>query len=152
MGLRLIAKQLTRYVATECGRRLSLCGYFAAAVSDFYIPRESRPRHKIHSRSEVVDATELRTRADSRPIVVLQTDGSLLMRLEPVPKCLSLLISTWMPNALVVSFKVILGKVIRYIYRSFLSGFRRQHCPSLVVGWGWVQLGRALWSTVLDIG
>lgn len=55
----------------------------AAAVSDFYIPANAMPQHKIQSR-----------------------DGRLALQLEQVPKCLGLLRHEWARTAFVVSFKV----------------------------------------------
>lgn len=60
--------------------------FLAAAVSDFYIPKEERSEHKIQS--------------DGR-----EEDG-LVLRLKPVPKTLGLLRSIWAPDAFVVSFKL----------------------------------------------
>lgn len=57
--------------------------YLAAAVSDFYVPPENMPEHKIHS-----DA------------------GPLQLRLHLVPKMLKPLICCWNPTAYVVSFKL----------------------------------------------
>lgn len=57
--------------------------YLAAAVSDFYVPPENMPEHKIHS-----DA------------------GPLQLRLHLVPKMLKPLICCWNPVAYVVSFKL----------------------------------------------
>lgn len=57
--------------------------YLAAAVSDFYIPKEQMPEHKIQS-----------------------GDGPLQLSLEMVPKMLQPLVKEWVPNAFVVSFKL----------------------------------------------
>ncbi|XP_024532504.1 phosphopantothenate--cysteine ligase 2 isoform X1 [Selaginella moellendorffii] len=57
--------------------------YFAAAVSDFYVPWNSMMEHKIQS-----------------------DDGSMTMQLAPVPKMLGLLRKHWAPEAFCVSFKV----------------------------------------------
>jgi phosphopantothenate-cysteine ligase len=56
--------------------------YLAAAVSDFYVPQEEMPTHKI------------------------QSTGAPKISLELVPKILKPLVSTWVPNAFVVSFKL----------------------------------------------
>ncbi|KAG0444561.1 hypothetical protein HPB47_013657 [Ixodes persulcatus] len=63
------------------GRRALL--YLAAAVSDFYIPGEEMPEHKIHSET-----------------------GPLQLHLQLVPKMLRPLVWLWVPEAFVVSFKV----------------------------------------------
>lgn len=57
--------------------------YLAAAVSDFYIPGEEMPEHKIHSDS-----------------------GPLQLHLKLVPKMLKPLVWFWIPAAFVVSFKL----------------------------------------------
>ncbi|EFJ26895.1 hypothetical protein SELMODRAFT_57639, partial [Selaginella moellendorffii] len=57
--------------------------YFAAAVSDFYVPWNSMMEHKIQS-----------------------DDGSMTMQLAPVPKMLGLLRKHWAPEAFCVSFKL----------------------------------------------
>ncbi|XP_067014517.2 phosphopantothenate--cysteine ligase isoform X2 [Anabrus simplex] len=57
--------------------------YLAAAVSDFYIPTHQMPTHKMQS--------------DSGPPTI---------SLQLVPKMLEPLVSLWIPNAFVVSFKL----------------------------------------------
>ncbi|KAK2155292.1 hypothetical protein LSH36_243g01045 [Paralvinella palmiformis] len=57
--------------------------YLAAAVSDFYIPAGQLPKHKIQS-----------------------SDGALTISLQLVPKMLRPLVSSWVPNAFVTSFKL----------------------------------------------
>ncbi len=57
--------------------------YLAAAVSDFYIPKDQRSEHKIQS-----------------------ADGSLTLTLQPVPKVMTLLRHTWAPDAFLCSFKL----------------------------------------------
>lgn len=65
----------------------------AAAVSDFYIPSQHVPQHKIQSG--------------------LKADG-LTLQLSLVPKCLRILRQEWAPNALIVSFKVSLQNKNRW--------------------------------------
>jgi len=65
----------------SCGRQALL--YLAAAVSDFYIPDERLPAHKIQS-----------------------NDGPLSLNLGLVPKMLQPLVHDIVPNAYVVSFKL----------------------------------------------
>ncbi|XP_063635530.1 phosphopantothenate--cysteine ligase [Cydia splendana] len=57
--------------------------YLAAAVSDFYIPKEVMPTHKIQS-----------------------DGGAPVIQLQLVPKMLAPLVSLWVPRAFVVSFKL----------------------------------------------
>lgn len=56
--------------------------YLAAAVSDFYVPANDMPKHKIES------------------------SNTLKMSLDLVPKILKPLVSNWVPEAYVVSFKL----------------------------------------------
>lgn len=56
--------------------------YLAAAVSDFYVPEEDMPKHKI------------------------QSTGAPKISLELVPKILKPLVSSWVSRAFVVSFKL----------------------------------------------
>lgn len=65
--------------------RSSVLFVLAAAVSDFYIPSQHVPQHKIQSG--------------------LKADG-LNLQLYLVPKCLRILRQEWAPNAFIVSFKV----------------------------------------------
>ncbi|XP_050678056.1 phosphopantothenate--cysteine ligase [Leptidea sinapis] len=57
--------------------------YLAAAVSDFYVPKDRVPTHKIQTES-----------------------GAPVIQLQLVPKLLAPLVSLWVPNAFVVSFKL----------------------------------------------
>ena len=61
------------------------CVYLAAAVSDFYVPLEERSVHKMDSRAN---------------------DGSVVLNLHPVPKVMGRVLSEWIPNAFLVSFKL----------------------------------------------
>lgn len=64
--------------------------YLAAAVSDFFIPRERMEEHKIQSSSETPG-----------------TGKQLVINLDPVPKFLSKLVSSWAPQeSMIVSFKL----------------------------------------------
>lgn len=71
--------------ACEClanlGPRAML--YLAAAVSDFYVPKDRVPTHKIQSAS-----------------------GPPIIQLHLVPKMLAPLVNLWVPEAYVVSFKL----------------------------------------------
>ncbi|KAI9032206.1 phosphopantothenate-cysteine ligase [Hyaloraphidium curvatum] len=72
----------------EIARALEKAGssallYLAAAVSDFYIPRDEMAEHKIQS-----------------------SGGGLELRLDPVPKFLKPLVGEWCRDAYVISFKL----------------------------------------------
>ena len=69
--------------------------YLAAAVSDFFIPRERMEEHKIQSRE---DHGGGQGSGSSRQLVI---------NLDPVPKFLSTLVQTWAPKgSMIVSFKL----------------------------------------------
>ncbi|KAM7535383.1 hypothetical protein Aperf_G00000102470 [Anoplocephala perfoliata] len=72
--------------------------YLAAAVSDFYVPRKVLPQHKLHG-------PELE-KGDTGDTFICDSDGSLTIHLEPVPKVLGLIVSKWAPGTMVVSFKL----------------------------------------------
>jgi len=57
--------------------------YLAAAVSDFYLPREKMSEHKIQSRK-----------------------GSFMIEMDQVPKILKPLRQDWTPHGFIVSFKL----------------------------------------------
>jgi hypothetical protein len=62
--------------------RTSVLFFLAAAVSDFYLPPHKLSEHKI------------------------QSGAGLVLELDPVPKLLPLLTSSWAPRSYVVSFKL----------------------------------------------
>ena len=63
--------------------------YLAAAVSDFFIPRDRMEQHKIQSREEGGSGRQL------------------VINLDPVPKFLSSLVHSWAPKgSMIVSFKL----------------------------------------------
>lgn len=70
--------------------------YLAAAVSDFYVPFDQLPQHKIQSRSEFQD--ELNKH--------INESGKLVLDLDPVPKFLRKLVQTWANNSMIISFKL----------------------------------------------
>ncbi|KAM7536199.1 hypothetical protein Aperf_G00000102451 [Anoplocephala perfoliata] len=72
--------------------------YLAAAVSDFYVPRKALPQHKLHG-------PELE-KGDTGDTSICDSNGSLTIHLEPVPKVLGLIVSKWAPGTMVVSFKL----------------------------------------------
>jgi len=68
--------------------------YLAAAVSDFFIPRDRMEEHKIQS-SEADGGDQPRT------------GKQLVINLDPVPKFLNKLVSSWAPKgSMIVSFKL----------------------------------------------
>ena len=83
--------------------------YLAAAVSDFFIPRDKLVEHKIQS-SEVRDNQAPDPFEPSSPATV-QTAPSALgkqltINLDPVPKFLKSLVQGWAPEGMIISFKL----------------------------------------------
>lgn len=71
--------------------------YLAAAVSDFFIPRDRMEEHKIQSSEQPND------NISDQPTAGKQ----LVINLDPVPKFLSTLVSAWAPSgSMIVSFKL----------------------------------------------
>jgi phosphopantothenate-cysteine ligase len=69
--------------------------YLAAAVSDFFIPRERMEEHKIQSRD---DQSGKKGQGNSRQLVI---------NLDPIPKFLTDLVHSWAPKgSMIVSFKL----------------------------------------------
>lgn len=80
----------------------------AAAVSDFYLPKEEMPEHKIQSRKEFRDSsseTTSVTAATTTSTSATDSEG-LDLHLFPVPKMLGQLTKRWAPSAYVISFKL----------------------------------------------
>ena len=72
--------------------------YLAAAVSDFFVPRDRLAEHKIQS-SETKEITPMSANnvAQSKKLVI---------DLDPVPKLLHSLVDGWAPEGMIVSFKL----------------------------------------------
>jgi phosphopantothenate-cysteine ligase len=83
-GIEEISKKLHEVYKKSSGKIKSI-SYLCAAVSDFYIPLEEMPDHKIQSR-EVGDGFDIKT--------------------IPVPKKLGAIKKEWNPNTYCVSFKL----------------------------------------------
>ncbi|KAI9675073.1 MAG: hypothetical protein M1817_001480 [Caeruleum heppii] len=84
--------------------------YLAAAVSDFFIPKDRMAEHKIQSS----DAAEyMKSSQQSPPTSGGLTQASdeskskkLIVDLDPVPKFLKCLVDGWAPECMIVSFKL----------------------------------------------
>ena len=78
--------------------------YLAAAVSDFFLPRDRLSEHKIQS-SETNSAGDTGEPGSSG-----NTDNprgkQLMINLDPVPKFLKSLVDGWAPEGMIVSFKL----------------------------------------------
>ncbi|KAL9108734.1 MAG: hypothetical protein Q9227_006530 [Pyrenula ochraceoflavens] len=84
--------------------------YLAAAVSDFFIPRNRLVEHKIQSGEESTafnggNATDIEPGVEQRES--LKGKSQLVINLDPVPKFLRNLVDSWKPSgSMVVSFKL----------------------------------------------
>lgn len=78
--------------------------YLAAAVSDFFVPKDRMVEHKIQSNEEFLGAQEGGSTA--KPPAARTEGRSLIIDLEPVPKFLKQLVDGWAPEAMIVSFKL----------------------------------------------
>ncbi|SLM38031.1 dna pantothenate metabolism flavoprotein [Lasallia pustulata] len=83
--------------------------YLAAAVSDFFIPKDRMVEHKIQS-SEAGDRLSNGGASSMKPSDGSGTDASgskkVVIGLDPVPKFLKQLVDGWAPEGMIVSFKL----------------------------------------------
>lgn len=79
--------------------------YLAAAVSDFFVPKDRLSEHKIQSSDQ---PCEPQTGKNGTSSVERARAGGkkLMIDLDPVPKFLKRLVDGWAPNAMIVSFKL----------------------------------------------
>lgn len=112
--------------------------YLAAAVSDFFVPPDRMPEHKIQStdatdflqkQEEQEQEEETFDNFDSSPTV--PRSKRLVIDLDPVPKFLKNLVDGWAPNQFIVSFKLETDANI-LVHKARYSLERYQH--HLVVG------------------
>lgn len=79
--------------------------YLAAAVSDFFVPRERLAEHKIQSGelppTQAEKDGEGKSNSNSVPV-----GKKLVIDLDPVPKFLKSLVEGWAPEGMIVSFKL----------------------------------------------
>lgn len=76
--------------------------YLAAAVSDFFVPKDRLAEHKIQSGDVGPhQSNESGTDRSSYPEA-----NKLVIDLDPVPKFLKNLVDTWAPEGMIVSFKL----------------------------------------------
>jgi phosphopantothenate-cysteine ligase len=89
--------------------------YLAAAVSDFFIPKDRMAEHKIQSSNaaernnrKTEDSGEEETANGSTPDSSIASAQSkkLVVDLDPVPKFLKRLVDGWAPEGMIVSFKL----------------------------------------------
>ncbi|KAF1344660.1 phosphopantothenate-cysteine ligase-like protein [Delphinella strobiligena] len=78
--------------------------YLAAAVSDFFIPSDQMVEHKIQSTE---DFNQQDGNANEENMPAARIEGKrLVIGLEPVPKFLKTLVDAWLPEGMIVSFKL----------------------------------------------
>ena len=79
--------------------------YLAAAVSDFFLPRDRLSEHKIQS-SEPQKPNPEAYPMLSNGLSATGQSNRLLINLDPVPKFLKSLVDGWAPEGMIVSFKL----------------------------------------------
>lgn len=79
--------------------------YLAAAVSDFFVPKDRLAEHKIQS-SAIDSQRNLDSAASEHSDAGQFHSKKLVIDLDPVPKFLKTLVDGWAPQAMIVSFKL----------------------------------------------
>ncbi|KAI9800751.1 MAG: hypothetical protein M1833_003168 [Piccolia ochrophora] len=79
--------------------------YLAAAVSDFFIPKDRMVEHKIQS-SESAPTNGTQSPTSTSPSPPTTQSKKLVVDLDPVPKFLKRLVDGWAPEGMIVSFKL----------------------------------------------
>lgn len=80
--------------------------YLAAAVSDFFVPRERLAEHKIQSGELPPTQAEKRDGEGKSNPNSVHVGKKLVIDLDPVPKFLKSLVEGWAPEGMIVSFKL----------------------------------------------
>ena len=80
--------------------------YLAAAVSDFFVPRDRMAEHKIQSMDVNAQLGKANAALDEDIKPQLDRGKKLIIDLDPVPKFLKSLVDGWAPEGMVVSFKL----------------------------------------------
>ncbi|MCJ1376118.1 hypothetical protein MMC20_007358 [Loxospora ochrophaea] len=80
--------------------------YLAAAVSDFFIPKDRLAEHKIQSSDTREQTTAKVSDSSTHGLSKDQWGKKLVIDLDPVPKFLKRLVDGWAPNCMIVSFKL----------------------------------------------
>ena len=75
--------------------------YLAAAVSDFFVPKDRLAEHKIQSSDPSAEK-----QTGTGPNTSSASAKKLIIDLDPVPKFLKRLVDGWAPHAMIVSFKL----------------------------------------------
>ena len=80
--------------------------YLAAAVSDFFIPKNRLSEHKIQSSEAGGLGTKQTGTAATGQGLPQPVGKRMVIDLDPVPKFLKRLVDGWAPHAMIVSFKL----------------------------------------------
>lgn len=78
--------------------------YLAAAVSDFFLPRDRLSEHKIQSSQTDEAGGDVELGSSENPNASQRKQ--LMINLDPVPKFLKSLVDGWAPEGMIVSFKL----------------------------------------------
>jgi phosphopantothenate-cysteine ligase len=80
--------------------------YLAAAVSDFFVPKDRLSEHKIQSTDISMSEFGKFSQTDGDTVTSKPKSKKLVIDLDPVPKFLKRLVDGWAPNGMIVSFKL----------------------------------------------
>ena len=80
--------------------------YLAAAVSDFFLPKDRISEHKIQSSESSKPVTNGTPNAEITSSSSAGPGKKLMIDLDPVPKFLKTLVDGWAPEGMIVSFKL----------------------------------------------
>lgn len=105
--------------------------YLAAAVSDFFVPRNRLSEHKIQS-SDISQTAGHDGVLDNRAREDFSSQGKkLIIDLDPVPKFLKSLVEGWAPEGMIVSFKL---ETDPSLLKSKAQAALRRYSHHLVIG------------------
>ena len=80
--------------------------FLAAAVSDFFLPKDRLSEHKIQSSDNKQAVANGAPTSEPEGIVPTASGKKLMIDLDPVPKFLKTLVDGWAPEGMIVSFKL----------------------------------------------
>lgn len=105
--------------------------YLAAAVSDFFVPRDRLTEHKIQSSDMNEQANHSELSGDAAGKETNNFGKKLIIDLDPVPKFLKSLVQGWAPEGMIVSFKL---ETDPSLLISKAQGALRRYAHHLVIG------------------
>lgn len=80
--------------------------YLAAAVSDFFLPKDRLSEHKIQSSDNKQPVANGAPISEPKGTAPTTLGKKLMIDLDPVPKFLKTLVDGWAPEGMIVSFKL----------------------------------------------